>query len=229
MLDRVLGRLRGPAAARGARLAAILAFAEEVARERPSALVDLVRLVGRPVQADALARILFVADEPPVERIEPDTLLFSTLGPLTADGRTLDDLIVRSSEQRVVDLGADLVLPWPWSRERLARTIAHIGEGRSWGPWRADPINHDISVWLPMGLVWVEGGNHSLAAGVVQGRGRVTAGDVWDVGPLYDHVRCDGARFIRRCDGQPVGRVRRVEMAAIFEIGRLMRDHGVSA
>jgi hypothetical protein len=229
LIGRVLRRLRGPTATRRAQLAAILDFAEDLARERPGALVDLVRLLGRPVQADAVARILSVAGEPEVREITPVTLLFSTWEPLASDGRTFYDPARRLPEQRVVDLGVDPVLPWPWCRNRLVGTLAHIGEGRSWGPWTEDPLNHRLSVWLPMGLAWVRGGNHSLAAGLFQGRGRVTAREVLDVSAVYEHVVCDGARFLRQHDGRALGPVGRVEMAAVFEVGRLMVAHGVSA
>lgn len=229
MIDWFKRYLGGPAATRQEGLAAILAFAEDVARERPGTLVDLVRLLGRPLQADAMAYILSIRGGPPVTRVAPDTLLFSEFQPLAPDGRTLYDLTETLPGERLVDLGTDLVLPWPWSRERLARTLAHIGEGQRWGPWREDPLNHKLSVWLPMGVVWVEGGNHSLAAGVLQGRGQVAAGQVRDVRAVYEHVACDGARFIRRHDGRAIAPVARLEMAAIFEIGRLMLRHGVSA
>lgn len=125
-------------------------------------------------------------------------------------------------------MATDLILPWPWARDRLAGALCNIGTGRPWGPWRADE-NHSLLLWLPLGIAWVNGGNHSLAAGIARGEGRVTAEETWDMRAVYDHVACDGRRFARRHDGAYLGLVRDPFAAALFEIGRRMVDHGVTA
>ena len=120
------------------------------------------------------------------------------------------------------------MLAWPWSPTRLATAVRSIGAGRPWGTWRSDPFNHRLEVWLPFGIVWVIGGNHSLTAGVAQGTGTVSPRRVRDVSAVLDHVRCDGEAYYRVHDGFRLAPVASVELAAIFEIGRLLRTHGVS-
>ena len=88
--------------------------------------------------------------------------------------------------------------------------------------------DHSLALWLPLGIAWVNSGNHSLTVGVLQG-GCLPAEDAWDISRVYKYVNCDGRYFIRRHDGAGLAPVRRIESAALFEIGRLMVQHGVSA
>jgi hypothetical protein len=211
------------------RLAAFLELAGEVAAQEPRALVDLARLVGRPIQAAAMVRVLSIRGDSGVQAVEPDTLFFDTTTPVTPDGRSLNDLTGRGAVDREIDLARDLVFPWPWCRERLRSSLANIGPGRPWGPWSEDLTNHRIVLWLPIGVAWVGGGNHSITVGIVHGEGRLTPTEVWDISTVYDHVRCDGRAFVRVHDGQRLAPVTSWEAAGLFEIGRLMVEHSVFA
>lgn len=217
-------------AADGAVMATILAFAAEVAAQRPEALVERANLLGRRVQAHYLTAVLARPDEvSDVLEAEPSTLWFDERLPLTRDGRTLNDLLVPVAGEHLVDLATDLVLPCPWERGRLVDTLCNIGDGRPWGPWQVDPGNHLLLLWLPLGIAWVGGGNHSIAAGIARGEGYIAAEETWDMRAVYDHVACDGRQFTRRHDGAYLGPIRDPYAAALFEIGRRMVAHGVTA
>ena len=79
-----------------------------------------------------------------------------------------------------------------------------------------------------MGVSWVNRGNHSIAAGIIQGAGTLIPESVTDISNVYDYVRCDGRHFIRSEDSSVIAPVRNAEFAAIFEIGRMMRDNHLS-
>lgn len=67
-----------------------------------------------------------------------------------------------------------------------------------------------------------------MAAGIADGKGFVTSTDVQDLSPLYPHVRYDGLSFLRAHDGTRLSQPEDEEPGMLFEIGRLMAEHGVS-
>jgi hypothetical protein len=158
----------------------------------------------------------------------PEKVLFDIFAPITADGRSLNDLKRKVPTPRAMTLGADLVFPWPWARERIADSICLLRPGGRGGKWRQDPKNHFIELWLPLGIGWVSGGNHSLTAGIIHAQGEVIPEETFDISRVYRHVHCDGVDYRRTHDGSKIGPVSDLEMAAIFEIGRLIAKHRVS-
>ena len=67
-----------------------------------------------------------------------------------------------------------------------------------------------------------------MAAGIADGEGFVTSTDVQDLSPLYPHVRYDGLSFLRTHDGARLSQPEDEEPGMLFEIGRLMTEHGVN-
>ncbi len=208
---------------------ALTALARGVADAEPGALVQLARLVGRKLQADAIhLRLLDTADWGSWESSPPACWFDRSLA-LTPDGRAFDDLVPQRPTDRIVSLATAVVLTGPWSRACLARVLARIGAGRPWGAWRGDPLNHAAIIWLPWGLVEMINGLHSAIAGAALSKGVFRATVVCDVGPLYEHVACDGRYYTRRHDGAVLAQVEDVQWATLFEIGRLMLERRVSA
>lgn len=203
----------------------IMELAEEALRRDPALLIDLVRLLGRGLQARRLA-LAPKAWGDVTERpgIPYEQVWFSETEPITPDGTSLFSLQGRMGvdETHVVRLGRDLVLPLAWKRERLLDSLAYIGPGRTFGPWKQDPYNHRVELWLPMRVAWVNGGNHSITAGIARGEGEIETDLVYDLAALYEHVWCDGRKFRRRHDGGVLSKVKSPEWAAIFEIGKLL-------
>jgi len=210
---------------RAVAFAAIMGVALEIAAREPAALAQLVQLLARKLQADAINLRLVDRESWGSWDNDPKHLWFDTSRAITPDGRQFDDLYTDIEERREISLASSAVLAGPWSRGRLVNALCAIGEGRRGGAWREDPFNHRAILWQPFGVVTVVGGNHSIAAGIALGAGPLHTEVTRDVSELYRHVYCDGRRFYRRADARSLGVVRNVHWAAIFEIGRLMLRH----
>jgi hypothetical protein len=209
---------------------AIMEMAHRIADRHPPALLDLTRLLGRAIQSERIAqRVLQRRQHPPLPDLSFDRVFFDRSFPLTADGQGFWALTEIQEEERVIELARDVVLPWPWQRGRLVSALCSIGTGKCAGAWEQDALNHKIDWWLPQGIGWVEGGNHSLSAGIVQAEGIVRVHQVRLIHRVYDHVTCDGISFWRTHDHEKIGRVSIAEFAGLFEIGRLMLHYEVSA
>lgn len=190
-------------------------------------IFDVVRLVGRGIQTQYLTNLLYVKNESDLPSLYPDEVLFNLGSVLSLDGRGFEDIIRESKDEKIVLLNRDLVLPWSWKTSRLVNCIAQIGEERVNGHWRQD-FNHHVDLWLPMGIAWVYSGNHSISAGIIQGKGSIKPNAVYDISEVYDYVHCDGINYYRKEDGIIMSPVRNPEIAAIFEIGRLMKENSIS-
>lgn len=190
-------------------------------------LVDVVRIIGRKIQSQYLTNLLYEEYESDLPSLFPDEVLFDLRTMLSSDGKEFYDLIKEVKEEKSILLGRDLVLPWSWKTSRLVNCIAQIGEGRKEGAWRQD-YNHSVNLWLPMGITWVSGGNHSISVGIIQGKGSIKPEAIYDISPLYDYVKCDGINYYRKEDNYVISSVKNAEIAAIFEIGRLMKEFSIS-
>lgn len=190
-------------------------------------LVDVVRLVGRKIQTEYLTNLLYKKYDSELPSLFPEEVLFDLRASLSQEGKEFEDIITELKIEKTVSLSHDLVLPWSWRTSRLVNCIAQIGEGRADGPWRQDN-NHNVDIWLPMGIVWVYGGNHSISTGILQGKGSIKPKAIYDISAVYDYVDCDGVNYYRIEDGFIISQVKNAEIAAIFEIGRLMKENSIS-
>ena len=59
------------------------------------------------------------------------------------------------------------------------------------------------------------------------GEGKLEPNYIFDIRPLYEFVKCDGQYFKRTEDGSNIAEVKNIEIAAIFEIGRLMMEQNI--
>ncbi|NDU91659.1 MAG: hypothetical protein G3I10_03480, partial [Ferrovum sp.] len=135
-------------------------------------------------------------------------------------------------------LARDIVLPWAWHQQRYVNALATIGAGKCdpedggvhhQGAWKMDAFNHVVTLWLPWGIGFVSGGNHSITAGILAAEGELIPTEAYDMGHLLDEVHCDGHHYIETATGRLVGKVGCHRRAAAFELGRLMRDTGFPA
>ncbi len=202
--------------------------ARDTAAHNPLGLLSLVRLIGRRLQADTIAQVVELA--PHARRSSPDfdSLFFNSLIPITPDGKRFDDLVRQEDGPFYqLHLGRDLILPEPWHKDRISKALANIGSGKKCGPWAAER-NHCVELYLPFGLVLVNGGNHSLTAGIVNGEGSVVNGYTLDMRPIYNYIRYDGISYVRIADGSEIKRHPDPDIGSIFEIGRILLEHGVA-
>lgn len=199
-------------------------------KEHP--ILDLIRIVGRRLQTDYMGYLLYSGqDENHSRDLFPQEVLFTLYDKVVQDKDgdfiKISDLLERKEYSKKVNLSKDLVLPWPWNSSRIKRSLINIGDGRDWGKWMADDTNHYLDVWLPMGIVWVYGGNHSITIGIIQG-GELSPKSYTDISKIYNYVRCDGNNYIDISTGNIISKVKSPEYAAIFEIGRIMNEKGIS-
>jgi hypothetical protein len=80
----------------------------------------------------------------------------------------------------LLDLGRHPAVSFPWNPDRVAWTLAWIGEQE----WKYDPVNHRALFYRPLGVAFFHNGLHSGMAGILKGEGRLPATEV-DLTPLY--------------------------------------------
>lgn len=192
----------------------------------PHGLLDLVSLLGRAEQTRRMALPLsFPGNVPSDYKPGPDGPWFGNRKPLTETGKDFEDLAPQVETEVPERLtAADLMMPEPWSKEGLLHVAPKIGAGRELGPFQQDRGNHHVELWLPLRVAWVQGGNHSITAGILRAEVELTTNLARDLTPLYDHVGCDGEVFFRLHDGSTIDMVPDYEWAAIFEIGRYLSE-----
>lgn len=206
----------------------ILNFANQFIEPGNPGLRSLIRLLGRVAQSRAMVNSLGYNHKiDPV--MAPNYVWFNDLNVIDSYGVSLDKIKIKFNDPQAIKLklGVDLILPSTWTNERVFGNLCAVGEGKIRGAWRQDS-NHKIEWWLPVGLGWVSGGNHSLTAGIVNGEGFVTPDSVYDISEVYKYVKCDGVSFTSIKTGIKLADVKDIEFAAIFEIGRKMVEKGVT-
>lgn len=203
----------------------IMAFAQALAKSNPVVLVDLVRILLRPLQSE----LLLTAIENGMHGARHGIEGYKFFMPNGLNQMQMPfDCPRLDSDQFLVHLDRDPVLPCPWHRDRYVGTLTNIGHGKHCGDWQEDRTNHSVTVWLPWGIAFVHGGNHSIAAGIVGGEGVLRPKEVLDMGSMLDLVQCDGKNYHSKQDGQVLDSVNDEKIAALFEVGRLMRHHGIT-
>ncbi|WP_113675795.1 DUF6710 family protein [Vallitalea guaymasensis] len=189
-------------------------------------IIDVIRALGLSIHS-RYVNALIKGYSSSLPRIDMYNYLFDDT--INNKGERFYDIKkdVEITSKVVMDLNKDLLLPWPWERKRFINNIASIGKGRFWGEWEQDDINHYVTLWLPIGIGWVNGGNHSISTGIIKGEGKLIPKYVYDIRPIYDYVVCDGEYFWRTEDETIIEKVKNTEMAAIFEIGRIMTENNL--
>ncbi|WP_017187242.1 DUF6710 family protein [Alkalibacillus haloalkaliphilus] len=190
-------------------------------------ILDVIKLVGKNLQSQYLTNLLTVEDESELPPLLPSTVFFDQSEILNSKGDTTINMLKEVSSKSV-DLKKDLVLPWPWKKERLIASISNLGTNRDWGGWQQDYNNHHLEVWLPMGVAWVRGGNHSITVGILQGEGTIIPDVTYDFREVYKYVYTDGKYYYRSEDDSKICKVKNVEFAAMFEVGRMMVEQSIT-
>lgn len=216
----------------------VIATAQEIAEVNPRGLIDLLRAVLRPMQSEYLLGVAELGQDA-VSDIDADVFFGKAAadriyGP---DGKTPRGVELDPSHFRL-QLARDILLPWAWDQQRYVNALATIGAGkcdpenmnvRHQGAWKMDAFNHMVTLWVPWGIGFVGGGNHSITAGILAAEGELIPTEAYDMGYLLDEVHCDGRHYIETSTGRHVDKVTCHRRAAAFELGRLMRDTGFPA
>ena len=194
-------------------------------------ICDMIRLLGRKLQSTEMEFLLWYGDiDSKIPSLFPENIFipfdFSLDAEYTKRKVTFHSLEKEVQCDKDINLSTDLILPWPWRKERLLKCLKYIGKDREWGKWKQDEHNHRVVVWLPMGICWVHGGNHSIAVGIVQG-GSLKPDYWYNISAVYKYVKTDGDYFYRISDNKKLCHIQNVEFAAIFEIGRMMYENHI--
>lgn len=222
----------------------ILKFANQILNDKSTSnskehpIFDFIRILGRGVQSDYMKYLMYYDCEDgshDVPNLDWSSVGFDIRENFVGDNGELIKFYDLKKEVKCIkklNLSTDLILPWPWNKPRLVNTITKIGKGRAWGKWQQDYINHDVEVWLPIGIAWVNGGNHSITVGIIQG-GELAPEHYYDISEVYNHMKCDGKNFIRTktnliINNEILCPVTNIEFAAIFVTGRLLVEREIS-
>lgn len=143
-------------------------------------------------------------------------------------GQCISDKIRATGKDIIITLGNDPVLTRPWNIVRLHDSMKNIGENKKSGDWTQD-VNHRVELWLPFGVTFVNSGNHSITTGILNNEGQLNL----DLDYLYNmkyealhSIQCDGVNYFRVEDNSYLAPVTNISMAAVFEIGKLIRGAG---
>ena len=201
----------------------LMEIANSIAEEDPRGLRNFLKLILKPIQARYM---LEAALKPPHQ----EKLHF--VGRDIFTETNIDNLFfgyqhpaLQASDYRL-KLCSDIIIPIPWHRDRMVSALAHQHNDGKRGEWK-EMRNHRVSVWLPWGIAFVHGGNHSIMAGIIEGEGELTPVEVKDMSAYIEKIRCDGKSFINTETNKIVAAVRDARTAAAFEIGRLIKKHNV--
>lgn len=203
----------------------IMDFANSLANKNPVALINLVRVLLRPLQSE----LLLTAIQNEMHQAQHEIESYKFFMPNGPSQLQMDfDEPKLDSANFLVQLNCDPVLPCPWHRDRYVDNLVCIGKDKARGDWKEDPLNHRITLWLPWGIAFVHGGNHSIATGILNGEGTVRPKEVYNMARLLDHVQCDGTHYRVNKSGEVLDSVHDYKIAAVFEIGRLMKLHQIT-
>jgi hypothetical protein len=220
----------------------VIRMAERLAKEgKVEGLRLLVRMALLPLQAQGA--LLWtergknlpghLKDATPVEVKGPPHCLENAIPAEVL--RALAELgakaLVRDGESPVfLDLGRHPAVSFPWNPDRVAWTLARIGEQE----WKYDPVNHRAHFYRPLGVGFFCGGMHSGMAGILKGEGRLPATEV-DLTPLYAAGLRVEWRELSRGEEKPfavVGELARPmehpHHALLLALGEVLHRHGVS-
>lgn len=190
-------------------------------------LQDLIKIILRPVQAIHLREALLQPDHH-----APLALHWMTsLGGLwegSAEHGNWSTFVLKQCRRPVdrdakIYLASDVVLPTLWSKNSILNSLGTIGKGRVNGEFQQDG-NHSVTLMLPLNIVWVNGGNHSIAQGIVSGEGELIPDDIYDVSEVIRAVRFDGEYWICRNTGEKLGSPIYAEFGWVWEIARLLME-----
>jgi hypothetical protein len=213
----------------------LLKTANSIANINPKGLPDLVSGILRPYQLESILAVAEYGTDA-IANITAESIF----GKFIQEYVTYDAL----KENEIADtefflhLAKHLVFPWPWKYERYVNALATIGSKKHtpnkifpWirdTAWRQDS-NHYVTLWLPWGLGFVDGGNHSIAAGILAGEGTIKPRHVYDMQFLLQLIHNDGLYWYETKTKKKLSPVENYRVAAVFEIGRIMLEKNCSA
>jgi len=221
----------------------VMRVATELAKDHPRDLYKLIKVLGKKIQYNYFSEFI---QHTGIKSLEDHSHRFLTkpnptnlwidehdreVPPRLRDW-IFNKITNASGDKEVeIDLSKDVILSGPWKYNRLLSSFANIGEGRTWGSWQQDDLNHMVLCWEPIGVSFVANGNHSVMAGIVGQEGTLKSDIITEMGPMYDIVSCDGENyyFFNKDKSEKVvaSKVVDLDFAIIYEIGRILNEKGI--
>lgn len=182
---------------------------------------DFIRLLGSKIQDDLMLRPLF-NHHSNESSTWPDDFMGYKYNFIDFFDALKQGEYVGYNGDWVASLSGSIVLPWPWSPERLFDALNKIGYGKQYGCWRQDD-NHDVNLFLPWGLIFVRSGNHSISSGILSGEGDLTIKRVYNMSFLYDVFDTDGTAFYYK-DGTIASVSPSLWFSVIYEVSKFFSN-----
>lgn len=182
-------------------------------------IYDVIRILAKNIQYSCMRDLIKKGGSTQIDYYD---IFFDDI---VIDGKKtwIYDIISKVEKNNYkLNLRKDIVIPNPWNYERLINNISTIGKDRYNGPWNYHRTNHNTILWLPLGVTFVDGGNHSISVGLIQGEGVLEPHAVYDISKLYDYIYCDGRYFRYINTHEILQEVKDIDFACIYEIGRLI-------
>jgi len=121
--------------------------------------------------------------------------------------------------EETIFLGYDSVIAHPWNINRFMNALTKIAMNND---WQQQKDNHDIVLFMPYGITFVENGNHSITKGILNNIGNIKTAVIYNVGSIHDEIYTDGVYYYRRRDDSIYAIVENFNLAVVFEIGSLI-------
>jgi len=189
------------------------------------ALEDLQRLVLRPLQSQHMLDAYLKEDHDSLRSFHAWNDI--GIGFIPGLQKNFIEFVLEHRIEKellpAAKLGRDNVLPTSWHPSSMLNSIGQIGEGRKYGSWIQDS-NHKLTYMSPINLYFVNGGNHSIAVGILLTEGAVIPQEGYDLTELYAHVIFDGVHWIDSKTERRIGKPRYKEFGFVYEIGRLIAE-----
>lgn len=122
-----------------------------------------------------------------------------------------------------LDLSTDIVLPTCWHPTSIVSTLGMIGSGLPAGIFTQD-MNHRVIYVYPLGVGWVNNGNHSIAQGIIRGEGLFYEYGYVEIVDLMDLVHYDGIGWKVRGQSSYSGTPVYPEFGWAWEVGRMIAE-----
>lgn len=136
-----------------------------------------------------------------------------------------------------VDISRTPIISCIWNHSRMIDSLMHIGVCTK-NPF--DGVTHagniHATLFKPLGLVIVEGGNHSVNSAIVHNEGEIIVDTVVDITPVLEKYYFNGKEYIDittnirindkflKNDSQPFTYI----LGLLFEMGRVLNEYSVN-
>lgn len=115
-----------------------------------------------------------------------------------------------------ISLKDQCVISIPWNRGRMKRAITEIYKRE----FIYDPYNHASTYYTPLNICHIEGGYHSITAGIGYSKGEITSIKL-DISKSFPHLFSDGAYWYNAHTKERLYPVFDYRIAILFELAKL--------